>query len=406
MPRERNLRKHGPADVARRAAAVLVLSAALGAGAAAAQAPAGERPAATYWVYVGAESADLLHRVRFGPDGAEVEKTIPAGVLPTETEGPHGLRVDAAGKYLHVTTGHGLPFGQYWKYALGPDTLVGAPVALGDFPATLDVTPDGLYAFVVNFNLHGEHVPSTISVVYTPENTEVERITTCTMPHGARMNPAGTRLYSACMMDDQLVELDTNLFQVARRFSVSVGDEGPIEEMHDNAMHAQHMADPAHAMQHAMEHGEMAAPTCSPTWAEPSPDGRWVYVACNKANTILQIDAEDWRLERTLETGTAPYNLAATPDGRRLVATLKKQAAVQVFDLSTGESLATMPSTTTVTHGVVVSPDSRYAFVSVEGVGAEPGKVDIYDLESFERVASVEVGQQAGGIAFWKMEAR
>ena len=36
----------------------------------------GRRPTATYWVYVGAESADLIHRIRFGPDGAAVEKTI------------------------------------------------------------------------------------------------------------------------------------------------------------------------------------------------------------------------------------------------------------------------------------------------------------------------------------------
>jgi DNA-binding beta-propeller fold protein YncE len=62
-------------------------------------------------------------------------------------------------------------------------------------------------------------------------------------------------------------------------------------------------------------------------------------------------------------------------------------------------------SSTTVTHGVAVSPDSRYAFVSNEGVGAQPGKVDVYDLRGFRRVASVEVGQQAGGIAFWKMES-
>jgi DNA-binding beta-propeller fold protein YncE len=55
-------------------------------------------------------------------------------------------------------------------------------------------------------------------------------------------------------------------------------------------------------------------------------------------------------------------------------------------------------------HGVVVSPDSRYAFVSVEGVGAEPGKVDVFDLRTFERVASAEVGQQASGIAFWRSE--
>ena len=53
-----------------------------------------------------------------------------------------------------------------------------------------------------------------------------------------------------------------------------------------------------------------------------------------------------------------------------------------------------------------MSPDGRYAFVSAEGVGAEPGKVDIFDLDGFERIAEVEVGQQAGGIAFWRMVPR
>jgi DNA-binding beta-propeller fold protein YncE len=65
---------------------------------------------------------------------------------------------------------------------------------------------------------------------------------------------------------------------------------------------------------------------------------------------------------------------------------------------------ATLPSTTTVTHGVAITPDSHYAFVSVEGKGAEPGKVDVYDLRTLEMIGSVDVGQQAGGIVFWKME--
>src|SRR5687768_1761541 len=50
------------------------------------------RPTSTYWVYVGAESADLIHRVRFGPDGTVVERSVPAGEIPTEMEGPHGLQ--------------------------------------------------------------------------------------------------------------------------------------------------------------------------------------------------------------------------------------------------------------------------------------------------------------------------
>jgi len=145
-------------------------------------------------------------------------------------------------------------------------------------------------------------------------------------------------------------------------------------------------------------------PTCSPTWAQPTPDGRSVFVACNKGQEILVIDRESWTLERKFSVPGSPYNLGITPDGRVLVASLKGAGQVQFFDAATGESYAIVPSTTTVTHGVAITPDSRFAFVSVEGKGAEPGKVDVYDLESFELIGSVAVGQQAGGIIFWKME--
>src|SRR5687767_5048924 len=225
------------------------------------------RPTRDYWVYVGAESADLIHRIRFGPAGAVVEKTIPVGESPVEMEGPHGLQISPDGKYLHMTTGHGSPDGKYWKYELGPDTLVGPGTFLGFFPASLDVTPDGMYAFVVNFNLHGEMVPSSVSVVYTPTNTEVARTTTCTMPHGSRVDPTGMWQYSTCMMDDQLVELDTRTFEVARRFSLAKGKEGPVStDAHaDHSTHAAAGGSPV-----AGAGAGMAPATCSPTWAQPS----------------------------------------------------------------------------------------------------------------------------------------
>ena len=150
--------------------------------------------------------------------------------------------------------------------------------------------------------------------------------------------------------------------------------------------------------------GEMMAPTCSPTWVQPAPDDRTLYVACNKSDEILVIDRESWSLVRKFPAGRAPYNLGITPDGAVLVASLKGAGQVQFFDAATGESKGVVSSSTTVTHGVAITPDSRYAFVSVEGKGAEPGKVDVFDLRSFELVGSVDVGQQAGGIIFWKME--
>lgn len=377
---------------------------------AASMAPA--KPTRNYWVYVGAESADLIHRIRFGPAGVAVEKTIPVGELPAEMEGPHGLVISADGKYLFMTTGHGMPDGKYWKYALGADTLIGTGVFLGNFPASIDVTPDGLYTISANFNLHGDMVPSSMSVVYTPTGTETARIVTCVMPHGSRIDPAGAFQYSGCMMDDQLVEIDTRSFKVSRRFSLAKGKEGPLAADDGGAM--------AHAAGHPPAPGgppvdpadvgyapgarhAMAPNSCSPTWAQPSADGRKVFVACNKADEILEVDRAAWSVSRRIKTGRGPYNVAVTPDGRLLLATLKQGGMFEIIEVASGKSVAQIKNSTTIAHGIAVSPDSRYAFVSSEGVGAAPGKVDVYDLYSLTKVGTADVGQQAGGIAFWKM---
>ena len=370
------------------------------------------KPANNYWVYVGAESADTLHRIRFGPDGTVVEKTIGIGELPNEMEGPHGLAISADGKFLYMTTGHGRPDGKWWKYELATDKLVGDGIPLGNFPASVDVTPDGLYALSVNFNLHGDMVPSTVSVVYTPDATEVARVVTCTMPHGSRVDPTGTRQYSTCMMDDQLVEIDTVKFEVARRFSVAKGKEGsiPVASGHDE--HAGHVMPPAPAkppvdpaeVGYRGEKHEMTPATCSPTWAQPSANGRKIFVACNKADEILEIDRDTWTLSRRFPTGRGVYNLAVTPDGKLLVATLKQGSMFEIFDLTAGKSLTRLKTSTTLAHGVAVSSDSRYAFVSSEGVGSAPGKVDVFDLQALSLAGTVNVGQQASGIAFWRMK--
>lgn len=356
-------------------------------------------PDRTYQVYVGAESEDLMHRVRFHPGhGAEVVQTTAVGELYNKTEGPHGVAVGPQGEYLYMTTGHGNPDGKLWKYELGSMEQVAEPIALGRFPATLDVTPDGDYAFVVNFNLHGEMVPSSVSVVYLPEFVEVARPEVGVMPHGSRITPDGRHQYSGIMMDDHLVEIDTRSFRVSRRFNVAAGQEVPLPADDGEADSGE-----PHGGNHRSLPAEHES-TCSPTWAQPSASGRHIYVACNDNDQVLEIAREEWELTRRFDTGEGPYNIDVSSDGRIMAVTLKQGDGMEFIDLYSGEMLARHASSTTVTHGVVISPDSRYAFVSVEGVGAEPGKVDIYDLQELERVDSVEVGKQASGIDFWKMK--
>ena len=103
--------------------------------------------------------------------------------------------------------------------------------------------------------------------------------------------------------------------------------------------------------------------------------------------------------------GPGVYNLATTHDGKLLVGTNKRGQSVSVVDLATGKEVAVLPTKRKVASGVVISTDDRYAFVTVEGIGSEPGTVEIIDLRALRTVASVDVGQQAGGIDFWKTEA-
>lgn len=342
-------------------------------------------PAATYWVYVANESSDLVSRVRFGPAGLVEEKTIPVGIMPADLDGPHGLTVSPDGRYWYLSLAHGTPFGRIWKFAAGTDELVDTATA-GLFPASMALTPDGGLLMAVNFNLHGNHVPSSVSVFFTPQLSELTRIPACIMPHGGRVNWAGTRYYTVCMMSDQLVEISTERLTATRRLSLTPGHERLL---------------PRDATD-AVAHGAHA---CKPTWVAVSPDDRFLYVPCNGNAEVWEIDAASLAVVRRLPTGKGPYNADVSPDGRYLVVTLKGNQAVAIFERQTGEETR-VPTSEPITHGVAITPDSRYAFISNEAIGATRGTVDVLDLTTKTRVGTVAVQHQPGGIGFWKMEAR
>jgi len=370
-------------------------------GTAAAAPPPPER---TYFVYVASEGVDRIQLVRFGPGGASVERSFRIGLVPTEPSGPHGLAVAPGGKSFFVSTGHGAPFGSLWKFSSADDKPQGR-VELGLFPATLQVSPDGYLAYVVNFNLYGDMVPSSVSVVATAEMVEVARIPTCIMPHGSRLNPQGTRHYSACMMDDMLVEIDTRKLAVSRHFFLRKGQERGMEGPVVASTTEANTSRAGHDMGgHGMTAPKPGDVTCSPTWAQPSADGSRIYVACNKASEIVEIDATSWTISRRWPAGEGVYNLAATHDGKLLIATNKRGQSVSIFGLAAGRELKRLPTKRKVVHGVAVSPDDRYAFVSVEGIGSQPGTVEMIDLRALQTVATVDVGSMAGGIDVWKEE--
>lgn len=345
----------------------------------------GVSQAQDYYLYVALESEDEVSLIRFN---AETEKgaileTVKVGTYPTENEGPHGLTVSPDGDHWFVSIAHGNPYGMLWKFSTEDNKLV-SQTELGMFPASMEISEKTGLLYVVNFNLHGDMEPSTVSVVDPETMTRIADIKTGIMPHGSRISSDGSYQYHVSMMTDELMQINTTSMEVKKRFNLAEENGHQSMDVNHSNMHAK--------------------PTCKPTWVDPHPDNNLVYVACNGSDTITEINTSSWEVTRRFKTGKAPYNLEVSHDGKLLVASYKGEGATGIWDLDSGKELAKIKNSRRVSHGVAISPDNQYAFISMEGVGGEPGSVDVIDLKDLGRVDVIETGKQAGGIIMWRME--
>ena len=326
--------------------------------------------------------------------------------MKTEIEGPHGITVDPNGKYWYLSLAHGNPFGTLVKYSTESNRPV-SKTKLGLFPATMEISPVTGLLYCVNFNLHGDMKPSSVSVVDPDTMTEIKKITTGSMPHGSRISPDGLFQYSVAMMSGELFEVDALDLKVSRGLNLEkkmMNDKKMDGKMmnHDNMKGKMMSNDKKENMMKSM--GDMKHSMVKPTWVIPHPKESIAYVAGNGSDEVIEVNLDKWEVSDRFKTGKGPYNLEITPNGKLLIGTIKSEGKTAIWNLENKEELAIIKNTTSVSHGIAISSDSKYAFISVEGIGGEPGIVDVIDLDSYELVSSVKVGKQAGGIAFWKKE--
>jgi DNA-binding beta-propeller fold protein YncE len=254
------------------------------------------------------------------------------------------------------------------------------------FPTTIALTPDGALAFVANSDFHGDHPRvNVVTIVQTASMTPLTNLPACDMPHGVKVNHAGTRVYVSCMDSDEILEIDRQTFRIRRRHKTGAGMGHATMGASGPVIHGSNTTSPA-------------APDCSPTFVSVSPDDRRLYVACNHGNTLQVLDAVSLELVREIPVGAGAYNVEPSADGRWVIVTNKKAQSVSLVEAHTLTEVAKIPTSKSLPHGVAYSPDGRWAFVSQESVGVDPGAVDVIDLTTRTRVASIAVPRQPTGI--------
>jgi YVTN family beta-propeller protein len=264
------------------------------------------------------------------------------------------------------------------------------------------VTPDGEWAVVANSDFYGDRPKvNPVTLVHLPEMLTITDVAACDMPHGSRSNHAGTAVYITCMHSDEILEFDTGKLAITRR-----GMAGP-------GMPKMAGGTPAAPMDHTA-HGGAATPTapgapaaaadssCQPTYVSVSADDRSLYVACNHSNMMVVMDAATMQVTHRVPVGLGAYNVEIAPNNSVIVVTNKKGQSVSLVDPVTLREVAKVPTTKRIVHGVAFSPDSRYAYISQESIGADPGAIDVIDLTTRQKVFTVPVPAQPTGIVVWR----
>jgi len=338
-----------------------------------------------YRLYVVSESGDIVTQLSWDGTALHTVKTVPVGIMPADIDGPHNVTMSPDGRFYYVSVAHGTPYGSLWKMAVDGDTLLGrAQVEM--FPTTISVTPDGELAFVANSDFYGDHPRvNVVSIVYTPTMTLLTNLPACDMPHGVKVNHAGTRVYVSCMNSDEILEVDRQTLAITRRHRTGVGTM------------------PQMPMTHGGAEGGVVHDACMPTFVSVSPDDKTLYVACNHADNLQVLDAGTLDLLKTVPTGHGAYNVEPSPDGRWLIVTNKKDQSVSLIDAGTLSEVARIPTTKPLPHGVAYSPDNHYAFVSQESKGVDPGAVDVIDLTARRDIATIPVPLQPTGITILRL---
>ncbi|MBM2840744.1 MAG: PSCyt1 protein [Bacteroidetes bacterium] len=303
-------------------------------------------------------------------DNQVVIKYVSVGNSPAN-DAPHYITADNHNWYVSL-----IGAGQVWKFDAHTDTLVKTVVIPGS-PALLALTPDGSKLYVSQFMTSSTN---RVVVLNTSTMTVSKSIPVWTMPHGMRMNNAGTRLYVANMMSDNISVIDVATDSVVETVPVAF-DARPFGPTKYTPM-------------------ELAV----------SPNDSIFMVTCSEWREVRMFLAATNSLVDSFQVNDQPWHLQFTPDGRYCYVTNRRGNAVSAIHVPMRHVMATVtsPSAFAYPHGIDISADGRYVFVSSENVSHRyvpryameyVGNVCVIDHVTGQVVKVIEVGEMPTGLS-------
>ena len=229
-----------------------------------------------------------------------------------------------------------------------------ARIPVGRGPEHFDLSPDGRFAYIGNFE------GDSLSIIDLEQAKEVARLDGFFEPHGITATSNG-KVYVSNFGAHELGIVDTQRQTVVAKLAVAetprLAAFNPLLQLTDIK--------------------GVANPTATI-------DGRFLYMADGDAGTVAVVDTQSDRVINTIAVGAEPWRAYASPDGRWMLVPNNGDETVAVLDAARHRlqtELKTGPGVT----GVNFTQDGRKAYVIASGERA----VYVYDLRALALVKRI-----------------
>ena len=287
-----------------------------------------------------------------------------------------------------------------------------AVLPTGEGPHEVSASHDGRWALVSNYGIRGK--PGHTLTVVDVEHAAVARtidLHEYQRPHGSAFLPGDTLFVVTSETSKAILVVDFRTGVVVRALptngrgshmlGVSArGDRIVTGNIGDGTIAAISMSTP--------NEPKLIPVAASPEGVAITPDGTTAWVGSNRDSLVLVVNTERAAVIDTLRHFGLPYRIAISPDGARAVVTDPAKATVRAFDVATRRErfMVQIPSDSLVAtaevpgssspEGVTISPDSRWAFVTLQG----RNRVVSIDLADGRIVKWAVTGAWSDGIAY------
>lgn len=127
-----------------------------------------------------------------------------------------------------------------------------------------------------------------------------------------------------------------------------------------------------------------------------TPDGREVWVGSNATGVVSAIDLTTGIVSAAAEGFSWPYRVLFTPDASLVLLPDYRGETLRFVERASRRELGRIPLPGQGPQGIVLTPDARYAFLSLSA----QGRVAIIDVAKREVVGHLDAGQTPDGVAF------